>query len=356
MPVLTYKCSNCGGDLTFDPTTQKFKCKYCGSTFEQAELEAKETKNTEEQIEKENEVRTDEELKNEFGDITLFTCPSCGAEIAADNTTAATTCFYCQNPVVMTGRLDGKFLPRRLIPFKYTKDDAVKKFVEWTKKKKYLPKDFFSKQQIEKLQGVYFPYWLVDCDTSSSLRATGDKVRSWTSGDTRYTETKVYDLVRDGDIHLEDIIKSALSKANKRLVESVQPFDGKELQKFSMTYLSGFVAEKRDIERDALEKEVDGDIHKFNEQLLKNTTSEYSNVKTTHLDVNIDNIDWEYALLPVWTMTYKYKDTMYYYAMNGQNGKTCGKLPVDMGKLIRHALIAALAVGVVLGLGGFFLI
>lgn len=356
MPVLTYKCNNCGGDLTFDPTTQKFKCKFCGSSFEQADLEAEEKKNTQEDIEKENVVRTEEELKNEFGDMTVFTCPSCGAEIVADNTTAATTCFYCQNPVVMTGRLDGKFLPRRLIPFKYNKDDAIKKFVEWTKKKRFLPKDFFSQKQIEKLQGVYFPYWLVDCDTSSCLNASGKKIRSWTSGDTRYTETKIYDLVRDGDIHLEDIIKSALNKANKRLVESVQPFDGKELQKFSMTYLSGFVAEKRDIEREALEEEVNKDIHKFNETLLLNTASEYSDVRTTKLTVDIRNIDWEYALLPVWTMTYKYKDNMYYYAMNGQSAKTCGKLPVDMGKLIRHALIAAVSVCAVIALGGYFLI
>ena len=29
MALLAYKCPNCGGGLTFDPASQKFKCEYC---------------------------------------------------------------------------------------------------------------------------------------------------------------------------------------------------------------------------------------------------------------------------------------------------------------------------------------
>ena len=111
-------------------------------------------------------------------DAALFTCPSCGAEIAADNTTAATFCYYCQNPVVLTGRLDGKFMPRRLIPFKINKDSAIEKFISG-QGRKISPKDFYSKNSIDKLTGVYFPYWIIDCDTKSDLVAEGKKIRSW---------------------------------------------------------------------------------------------------------------------------------------------------------------------------------
>jgi DNA-directed RNA polymerase subunit RPC12/RpoP len=37
----------------------------------------------------------------------LFVCKSCGGEIVADENTAATECPYCNNPVVMSGRLSG---------------------------------------------------------------------------------------------------------------------------------------------------------------------------------------------------------------------------------------------------------
>ena len=62
MPVLTYTCTNCGGDLTFDPATQKFHCKYCASNFAQSELEVKEPETTAKDIEAENVVKTEEEL------------------------------------------------------------------------------------------------------------------------------------------------------------------------------------------------------------------------------------------------------------------------------------------------------
>ena len=40
MSAVSYKCPNCGGELTFDPQTQKYKCEYCFSYFTEEELEA----------------------------------------------------------------------------------------------------------------------------------------------------------------------------------------------------------------------------------------------------------------------------------------------------------------------------
>ena len=39
MPVLEYKCPNCGGGLELNPANQKMKCPFCLSEFEQAEIE-----------------------------------------------------------------------------------------------------------------------------------------------------------------------------------------------------------------------------------------------------------------------------------------------------------------------------
>ena len=69
---------------------------------------------------------------------------------------------------------------------------------------------FFSKKQIEKLSGIYFPYWLVDCDVYASLSANAQRIRTWRSGNTEYTETSHYRLIREGNIHFEDVIKAAL--------------------------------------------------------------------------------------------------------------------------------------------------
>ena len=66
--------------------------------------------------------------------------------------------------------------------------------------------------------------------------------------------------------------------------------------------------------------------------------------------------DWSYALLPVWTVTYKGKDgKIYYYSMNGQTGKVFGELPVDYGKVTLTGIISAVVVLIIALIGGYFL-
>lgn len=341
MAVMTYKCPGCGGGLRFDAEKQIFVCDYCGKTYSKEEIEALNPDSQQEKTEKmynaEGEAQT----------TVLFVCPSCGAEIVTDETTAATYCFYCHNPVVLSGRLDREFLPRKVIPFAFDRDEAVKRFMKWIKTKKYVPKDFFSEKRVEKMTGVYFPYWLVDCDVDGAFDCKGTKIRVWCVGETEYTETSTYAISRAGGIHYEDITKCALKKLNKQLVESVQPFDGKGMLDFSPSYLLGFQAEKRDIERIELEKEVDANIRSYTEQKLAETVNGYGVLSERVTSAQVKAIDWAYTLLPVWVLTYKKDDKQYFYAMNGQTGKINGELPVDTKKLWRNAGIFAAVVAVV---------
>lgn len=355
MSALTYKCPNCDGGLIFDPASQKFVCEYCLSKYTDDELKKLFPDDEEEQFEQTQSAGSkqfDKAENSEFEDnAVVYSCPSCGAEVVTDATTAATFCYYCHNPVVLSSRLDGSFKPDKVVPFIIERNEAIERFMLWAKKKWFIPKYFFSKDQIDKITGVYFPHWVVDTDVVGRLNTNGKKVRTWTMGDTRYTETKNYQVIREADIHLEDITRSALNKANKQLVDGIHPFDDKSMIDFSMGYLSGFQAEKRDIERNMLEQEVVNEIARYARTLTSETANEYIGVTDGDVNVDIKTTDWSYALLPVWTLTYKGKDgKIYYYAMNGQSGKTCGKLPIDFKKL------AILLASVTLPLFGIFLL
>ena len=107
-----------------------------------------------------------------------------------DATTAATFCYYCHNPVVLSGKLSGEFLPDYVIPFAMDKKQATGIFLDWIKKKKYIPDDFFSKSQIEKFSGVYFPYLMYSCKVDGKIQAEGEKQRTGVAGNIRYTEHK----------------------------------------------------------------------------------------------------------------------------------------------------------------------
>lgn len=361
MAVVTYKCPNCDGGLIFDAESQKFHCEYCLSYFTEEELvKAGQAKSEEQKAEStesaedtestestESAQETESETQNDSDDFQgyVYTCPSCGAEVIVSSTTAASHCCFCHNPVLISGRLEGEFKPDCIIPFAIDQDEAVDRFFQWLKKKWFVPKNFFSKKQLAKISGVYFPYWVANCDAQAQINASAKKVRSWRSGNTRYTETSTYSVARGGDIKFKDISKNALSKANKVLAENVQPFDYSDVKDFNMAYLSGFEAEKRDIESEEIEGQVKEEVVDYSAQILRDKISGYDSVFVTEKSASM-NIDWRYALVPVWLMTFKNGGKDYFYAMNGQTGTTCGKLPLSRSKLA--ILFAAVFVPVAL--------
>lgn len=352
MSVITYKCPNCGGELLFDPESQKFKCEYCLSSFEEGELQNPEESTS---IGSEPKTKYSSRTQQEEQEAVVYHCPNCGAEIITDATTAATFCFYCHNPVILSGRLDGSLKPDCIIPFSIEKEEAIKRFTEWIGKKKFVPHAFFSKDQIEKISGIYFPYWTFDLQVNGILHASGENVQVWTSGDYRYTERSYYSVLRGGRIRFWDLMKNALKKADFKLSEGVLPFETDKMIPFSMAFLSGFQAEKRDIEIDDLKDEVTHQIYGYTTQLLEETAQEYTSLTDKKYDVTITNSSIQYLLLPVWILTYPKKGKTYYYAMNGQTGKVCGVLPVNWKKLLLVSGLITVFVFLILFLGACFL-
>ena len=345
--TVTYKCPNCDAGLIFNAEEQKFSCEFCLSHFTEEELAATSTAERVEEMEKANA---------EFaGEMREYHCPSCGAEVIAEKNTVADLCVYCHNPVVLSDQVTGVLKPNRVIPFKLTRDNAVDEFLRFSKKKAFVPKNFFSRDQLSYLSGVYYPFWVTDADTDGLMRATGKKVRTWTSGDYRYTETKTYAVERGGPIHFEDISTSAITNEDKDMLEGVLPYPAEEYQDFSMPYLQGFVAKKRDIDKEQLYGEVKGKMNSYAETLFRRTASQYTSVYVNSMDVKVNSSHWEYNLLPVWVMTYikkhktdNTKDKAFMYAVNGATGKVYGKLPVSVPKLL------ALTLGLFLGFGLIF--
>lgn len=356
MAVISFKCPNCDGELIFDPATQKYKCEYCNSLFSQEELDAMNPAEGSEKQAEEMEFSKEDTKEEHTQEAVRYSCPSCGAEIITDATTAATFCYYCHNPVVLGGKLSGEFLPNKVIPFDVTREAAEKGFLDYVGKKKFVPKAFFNKKQIESMTGVYFPYWLYDVELEGSMQGEARDIRVWRTGDIEYTQTKYYAVEREGEVRLRNLPENALQKANAKLANGVMPYDFDRMKDFHMGYLSGFMAERRDIEQTAVQNKMQCEMRESAERLMRETITGHNSVSVRNVNFRPKKETWSYVLLPVWTITYRGKDgKVYYYSMNGQTGRVCGELPVDHGKLALTAAIAAFAVLIIGLIGGFFI-
>ena len=83
---------------------------------------------------------------------------------------------------------------------------------------------------------------------------------------------------------------------------------------------------------------------------------DFSSVRVENYNDRIDLESWNYTLLPVWVVTYKYNGKIYPFAINGQTGKTYGMLPTSKAKLSILFAIIAVAVFALGMLGGLLLL
>ncbi|MBQ9415393.1 MAG: TFIIB-type zinc ribbon-containing protein [Clostridia bacterium] len=338
--TVTYSCLNCGAGLTFNADKQKFCCEYCGSEFEEQELkdslaaEKAREKEEEERAQKEQEER-EKAFSEEFSSqMNEYQCPSCGAEVIADDKTVAHFCAYCHNPVVMLGRLSGAMRPQRVVPFAFGKEEAEKKFTAFAKKKWFAPWDFCKMEKLEKTTGIYYPFWVTDADTDSILDTRARRVRRWRTGNYEHTETSNYRIYRRGNIHFEDIVTSAYSEQDKELMEGILPYPSEDLKEFDYPFLQGFFAKKRDIERKDVTQEVKNRMFAYSRTLLRGTISGYTSVDSGTVKMKVNSSIWEYALMPVYILTYKdRKGKAWTFGMNGDTGKIYGKMPIAWTKL-----------------------
>lgn len=154
--ITNYQCPACTGPLHFVGASGRLECDYCGSSYSVDEIEALyQSKDTQAAAET---AAADEAAASPDGDegtwtapeggdwaedgMQSYTCPSCGAELVCDASTAATSCPYCGNPSIVPGRLSGAQKPDYIIPFRLSKADAVAALKKHYQKSPFCPRPF----------------------------------------------------------------------------------------------------------------------------------------------------------------------------------------------------------------------
>lgn len=344
--VKEHKCPACGGTLNFDVSSQKVKCPYCDSEFEVSELQ--EFAEPKEEVVLES-APTEEWGAEELGFISEYHCESCGGDIFCDDNTSATKCPYCGNAVILTGRLSGSLRPNKVIPFKRSEEDAKNTYRNFAKGKFLAPKKFTEESTIEEIKGMYAPYWLFGAEIDGNIRYHACIIRHWVEGDYDVEETNHYNAVRRGDIAFDNVPVDGSSKLDDTMMESIEPFYYQEAMDFQSAYLSGYLADKYDVDQEQAKPRASERMVNETRTALESTLGQYDTYRETGCNINATKSSTEYVLYPIWLLNTKWKDKMYSFTMNGQTGKMAGNLPTDPvkgGLLMALIAIAVAAIGI----------
>ena len=321
--VLDNQCPCCSAPLFYNASLKGFKCDYCGNEFTINDLKKIQDTTLKESIK--------EDPKDE--NYVEYFCNNCGAKIVADEQTSATFCLYCGNTAILKNKLSGEFKPSKIIPFSKEKKDAIEAFKSLAKGRPFIPKSFTSPSNVEKITGLYVPFWLFQINSGGMVSATGTRVSHWSTGNTHYTKTDYYDLKRRGTMSFNRVPVDGSTRFNDELMNSLEPFYFNCLIDYNHAYLAGFLAERYDVgEADAYPAAEKRAIESA-ENVMLNDMGNYHSKRITEKTISTNKKASEYVLLPVWMVNVKYNNKYYTFAMNGQTGEIVGDIPINKTKV-----------------------
>ena len=372
--ITNYQCPACNGGLHFSSATGRLECEYCGSSFSVEEVEAYYAKKDEAAAAAQAKAEAKAEaaaaqaaqataegwdisgMSSDWGadaaGMRAYNCPSCGAELICDATTAATSCPYCGNPSIVPGQFAGALKPDYVIPFKLDKNAAVAALRQHYKGKYLLPKVFSDESHINEIKGVYVPFWLFSSTADADASFLATKTEAHREGDFDVVTTFHYQVHRAGSMDFAFVPVDGSTKMPNDYMDSLEPYDYSELKPFSTAYMPGYLADKFDISSDDSARRVEERIRTTVEHVVDSDVQGYVSVSPSGSNVKINRGAVNYAMLPVWLLNTKWEGKDYLFAMNGQTGKLVGDLPVDQRKLRLTRIGLALLIALVLMLLG----
>jgi len=348
-----FPCKSCGGELVFDPETAKLKCTYCDSLFD---IPSDASFVPEEQETDLMEFLSSEPLAKGYG-VTLFEvqCKQCGAAVSSQEKRRDVTCPFCGTSFIGESKEKEQMIrPAGIVPFSVGKDAALKKFSEWIKEGWFRPNALKKLARLEKIQGVYLPFFTVDAKAESTWTAqagyyyyVSESVPVTRNGKTSY-ETRQVRKIRwepasgSRSDFFDDVLVPAIFSERLISLYNIFPFDVKKgMKPYDPGYLSGFGVFNSEL----MLKEV---------YAIARSQIESSEVSLcgqdvpgdTHQDLRVRTIlsgqTFKHVLNPIWSGTFRYNNRNYPFLVNGQTGMIYGKKPYSFWKIF-FALASAAA-------------
>ena len=328
--ILMYNCRNCGGNLRFDIPTQRLKCPFCDNDYDCYDVE-RET------------ISPNADLSTY--DVTVFTCPQCGGEIAGSDQSVADFCSYCGQSVVLESRLQNRTRPGKIIPFKKTSEDCINAYRAKLNKSVFAPSALKKPEYLEQFRGIYIPYWSYGFTQSGSVSVSGTEEHR--SGD--YDVTEHYRLTGELEASFDGICYDASSSFDDSISEALKPFDPRDMKPFVPSYLSGFYADVADVDSAAYMDEANDFANRETLAVISGDKAfrqydvkDLDSVQKGNKLFNTVKKEPEGALFPVWFLTWRDKDRVAYTTVNGQTGKMAADIPIDRRKYLAASLLFAI--------------
>jgi len=345
-------CPECGGKGEWDPGKRKLVCPYCGTEFERVAPPPPPGSIKEHDLdamiaELGHRATTVDTSKRKVQ------CTHCHAVLVRDASTVAQRCDFCGSPELLAYEdIESPLQPESLLPAVQSKEKAYHSLKAYLASKWFAPNDLKRRNLVDRIHGVYLPYWTFDAAAECPWTAQSGTYYYVTrtvrdaNGNTRTVrERRTRWRPARGHVStwFDDVLIAGSTGLDPSILTRLEPFPTKELVPYETRFVSGWEVEQYQVPllhaarsgfgvmegllREMCAREIPGDTYRD-----LRIYPEYSRKTFKHV------------LCPIWILAYQYRGKKYQGAMNAVTGQTYAKFPVSPWKV---ALVVVIVIAVI---------
>lgn len=356
-----FPCSACGADMVFDPKENSLVCPYCGNKQPIPVSDARVEERPYEEYLRPGSDRLAKVAQN----AVEVSCTRCGATVTFTPPEVAGDCPFCGSTIVAQPKVaDPMVAPEAVLPFSVTQRQANEAIKNWLSSRWFAPNALKKLAYQEAISGVYIPFWTYDANTHSSY--TGERGEHYYVSE-QYTETdaqgntvtKTRQVQRtrwypaSGTVSrsFDDILIPATKSVSRPRLAQLEPWDLPQLNPYDPAFLSGFKAQRYQVELAEGFEEAKGIMAPVIESDARSDIGgdeqRVHSVNTSYYDITFKHI-----LLPVYIGAYRFNQKVYQVMINARTGEVQGDRPYSAWKIALLVIFIIIVIALIVFLKG----
>jgi len=284
-------------------------------------------------------------------------CQSCKAVSVFDAARVGQNCDFCGSPALLDyTEIKAPIRPQGILPFKVEEGRVREQIRKWFASKWLAPNDLRKRALVDRIHGVYIPYWTFDAHV----------VCPWTADAGHYYYTT--ETYRDNKGHMQtrqirhvrwepaagevthffdDEPIPGTQGVRADLLRKVEPFATSELVGYDTAYLSGFVVEHYQVVLlDAAEQSQTRMYRKLQELCAAQVPGDTQ--RNLEIHPTYSGRTFKHVLVPIWLLSYTYGTKIYQVVVNGYSGLMAGDYPKSPWKILLLIVVVLIVAMIVI--------
>jgi len=353
-------CAECGGKGEWDPAKRMLVCPYCGSGFARVSPPPLSSSIQEHDLD-EMLARLGEASSTVQTAERRVQCTHCHAILTRAAAHVGQSCDFCGSPEMLDyDDIAAPVRPESLLPAIVSKETAYHSLKSFLASKWFAPNDLKKRNLVDRIHGVYLPYWTFDSAAECPWTAESGTyyyVTVTDHGPNGQTRTRRERRVRwspaSGHVStfFDDILVHASRGLDPSILGKLEPFPTKNLVPYETRFVSGWDVEQYQIPLLQAARTGFGIMEGFlREMCAKQVPGDtYRNLR---ISPDFSNKTCKHILCPIWIIAYQYRGKPFQGAINAVTGRTYARFPVSAWKVAFVVILCLLAIFLLIQLFG----